>query len=150
MKKTKLEKELTMQFANFFSNILPPDIKIVCIFRQITFMREHKFSGKTLVSSPFSIGFNMTIPSNPTRPYSDCSIGNFCKSPDEQWDIIKRDFETFEKLYHLMKTSKPQILAIANACATANHEELVWAQIDNGWDKRGSYTVNGKRVMRNL
>ena len=75
---------------------------------------------------------------------------SFCKSPDEQWDTIKKDFENFEKLYHLMKTRKPQILAIANACAIANHEELIWAQIDNGWDNRGSYTANGKRVMRSL
>jgi hypothetical protein len=142
MKKTKLETELTEHFTNFFAGVITPDIKINCIFREIMFIREYKFPGKTLVSDPFRIGLTMTIPSNPTMPYSNCYLSHFCKSPDEKWDIIKQDFETFEKLYHLMQTSKKQILADANRIAQANHDDLVLKQLKNGWDKR-SYRIDG-------
>lgn len=144
MKKTKLEKELTAHFANFFASIITPDIKIECIFKEIMFIREYKFPGKTVtvVDEPFKIGLTMTTPSNPAVPYSDCYLGHFSKSPDVEWDIIKKDFETFEKLYHLMKTSKKQILADANRIAQANHDELVLKQLTYGWDKR-SYRVDG-------
>lgn len=146
MKKTKLEKELTEHFKNFFASVVTPDIKISCVFRQITFNRVYKFHGRSSVVPVFSVGLTMTIPSNPDMPYSDCKLGNFYKSPDETWDIIKQDFETFEKLYHLMKTSKKQILADANRIAQANHDELVLSQLEHGWDKRG-YRVDGTKPI---
>jgi len=144
--KTKVEKELTKHFTNFFAGVLSPDIKINCIFRQIMFIREHKFPGKTIVTVPFKIGLTMTIPSNPTMPYSNCYLSHFSASPDEKWDIIKRDFENFEKLYHLIKSSKKQILDDANRIAQANHDDLVLNQLKHGWDKR-SYRIDGTKPI---
>ena len=48
MKRTKLEKELTEHFANFFASAITPDIKVRCIFRQIMFIREYKVPGKRI------------------------------------------------------------------------------------------------------
>jgi hypothetical protein len=148
MKKTKLEKELTAHFTNFFAGVITPDIKIRCVFREIMFIRKYKFPGKTVkvVGQPFRIGLTMTIPSNPALPYSDCWLGDFHKSSDADWDIIKKDFETFEKLYHLMKTSKKQILADVNRIAQCNHDELVLKQLQYGWDKR-SYRMDGTKPV---
>ena len=152
MKKPKLIKELNMEFTKFFSDVLKqsPDLEVNCVFRQIMLLRTYKIGRKKVVTAPFSISLTMTIPSNPSMPYTDCSLSRFSVRDEQPWDVIKQDFETYEKLYHLMKTSKRQILALANAIAIANHEELVWKQIDNGWDDRGYYVDNGVRVMRNL
>ena len=87
----------------------------------------------------------MTILSNPALPYSDCWLGKFTVDPDGNWDNIKKDFETFEKLCHLMKTSKKQILADANRIARDNHNALVLKQLEYGWDKR-SYRVDGTKT----
>lgn len=146
MKKTKLEKELTAHFTNFFAGVITSDIKIVCRPHEIAFQRQYRFPGTTCVHEPFRISFVQNIPSTPAMSYSNPHLSLFCANPDQKWDIIKKDFETFEKLYQIIKTSNKQILNDANKIAQAHHDELVLFQLQNGWDKR-SYRVAGSKPI---
>ena len=150
MKKEKFESQLTKDFANYFKDAITPDIHPRFSLRTLSFMRDYPIGKTTIVGVPFEIRFEMTIPSDPNMSYSDCYLTSFSKHPREDMDQIKKDFQIWENLINIMKTNKPQILAIANARAAADHEALVYKQLDYGWDPRGYYTENtGKRVIIN-
>lgn len=71
------------------------------------------------------------------------------RDPKGVWSIVKQDFEVYEKLYDIMKTSKKQILDDINRIAIANHDELVSLQLHWKNDNRSYYTDN-KGIKRPL
>lgn len=150
MKKTKFEKELAKHFANYFAHLLPPDCKIVCNQSTIMFIRRFKHTSSVTV--PFKIHLVAAIPSDISKPYVNVKLydWNICvRDPKGVWSIVKQDFEVYEKLYNIMKTSKNQILDDINRIAIANHDELVSLQLHRGNDKRSYYTDN-KGIKRPL